>query len=60
MNLISFLLNRYFVNEMKSNDPFYIVDVSYYLKEYMKWMNHFPEMKPFYSVKVSDSDLIIK
>ncbi|CAF3844813.1 unnamed protein product [Rotaria sp. Silwood1] len=45
---------------MDNEDPFYIADVSYCAKQYLKWAHNLPRVKPFYAVKTNGNDFIIK
>ncbi|CAF3782922.1 unnamed protein product [Adineta steineri] len=51
---------RHFINEIGTDDPFYIVDVSHYPKQYMKWKCYFPDIQVFYAMKTNDNDFLIK
>ncbi|CAF3660366.1 unnamed protein product [Rotaria socialis] len=45
---------------MHNDDPFYIADVSHCAKQYMKWKQYLPRVKPFYAIKTNPNDFIIK
>jgi hypothetical protein len=51
---------RHFCKLAKTNDPFYIVDLSHLARQYMQWEKYLPRVKPFYAVKSNPSEYILK
>lgn len=45
---------------MEDDDPFYIADVSYCARQYIKWTHYLPRVKPFYALKTNGNSFIIK
>lgn len=45
---------------MDNDDPFYVADVSYSAKQYLKWKHYLPRVKVFYAVKTNPNSFIIK
>jgi ornithine decarboxylase len=45
---------------MDNEDAFYIVDLSYCAKQYLKWTHYLPRVQPFYAVKTNGNSFIIK
>lgn len=56
----SFIRIRYFTDQMGNDDPFYVADVSYAAKQYLKWKHYLPRVKVFYAVKTNPNSFIIK
>ena len=44
----------------QSEDPFFLVNVGDIIKQYEKWIHHFPNIKPYYAVKCNPDPLILK
>ncbi|CAF4166959.1 unnamed protein product [Rotaria magnacalcarata] len=51
---------RHFCSQMKTDDAFYIVDLSYFVKRYLQWLHYLPRVKPYYAVKCNPNKFIIK
>jgi len=45
---------------MKTDDPFYIVDLSYFVKRYLQWFHYLPRIQPYYAIKCNPNEFIIK
>ena len=44
----------------QSEDPLVICNIGDVIKQYEKWIAHFPNIKPFYAIKCNPDPLIIK
>jgi len=51
---------RYFCKEATSIDPFYIVDLSHFARQYLQWEKFLPRVIPFYAVKSNPSEHVLK
>jgi ornithine decarboxylase len=49
-----------FLNNNQSEQPFYIIDLGEIIKLYEKWLNCFPNIKPYYAVKCNPNPVILE
>jgi ornithine decarboxylase len=49
-----------FCETVESDDPFYIVDLSKIVRQFLKWKKNLPRVKPFYAVKCNPSAHLLR
>ena len=52
------LINDFLKNN-QNEQPFYIIDVGEIIKSYKKWIDWFPNIKPYYAVKCNPNPVIL-
>ena len=62
MSLGLSLFSRQCCDELSldNDDPFYIVNLSHYARQYLQWMHFLGRVRPFYAVKSNPNGFIIR
>ncbi len=51
---------NYHLEQKKTDDAFYIVDLGEILEQFKLWKTHLPRIEPFYAVKCCPNEMILK